>query len=503
MENRSGVAEEARLASLAALGIMGTAPEPAYDEAVQLAAAICDVPISLMTLIDEKRQWFKARIGMDLKETPREQAFCHYAIRQDGLFIVPDALLDSRFRENPLVTQGPRMRFYAGMPFSGPQGLPLGSLCVIDVVPRELTPEQRSALAILARQVTSQIALRSQMIQLNQAMAEKERLQQEATSSTAVFQAFMDNGPMISFMKDMQGRLVYYNRPFADRFKIGREDWLGKNDFEIWPLDHATRVRAMDVEVLERGELQVTEESSPGPDSSIIHWRTYKFPFANASGQSLLAGMSLDITPEKLAELALQDANSKLVVANARLHALAVTDVLTGLANRRAFDERLAEQLVLAHRYGTPLSMLLLDVDHFKLLNDTYGHDEGDAVLRHIAAQLQSRSRGSDLVSRYGGEEFAVLLPNTTLAKAMVMGDRMRQLIQAEQLSRHTITVSAGASTHVPLNETLRAPSCGGDCQPPLTLPRMADLALYQAKSLGKNRVVCYEPGFAMAPVTR
>ena len=503
MEKQGSAWEQERLAALAALGIMDSAPEPAYDEAVQLAAAVCKTPIGIVTLLDDQRQWFKARLGVDHSETARKYAFCDHAIREEDVFVVSDASLDPRFCDNPLVTGSPRIRFYAGMPFKSPDGHPLGTICVIDTLPRELDSEQLMALKILSRQIASQIGMRAQMIQLNAALAEKERLRKESSTSVALFESFMDNSPLVAFMKDEQGHLLYYNRQFASRFRISPDAWIGKNDFEIWPLEFAARYRQDDVDVITKGELNVIEETSPGPEESIIHWRTYKFPLRSILGEPLLAGLSLDTTREKSGELALQDSHSQLVAANKRLHELAVTDALTGLANRRAFDERLQEQLALAKRHGTAVSMLLFDVDNFKCLNDTYGHDEGDVVLREIAAVLRAGTRATDLVCRYGGEEFAVLLPNTEIESAATMGERMRGMIEDDQRGKHAITVSVGVSTHPELNEASGAASVSDLPRKPLTLPRMADLALYQAKSIGKNQIVCYEPGLDAVLLSR
>ncbi|WP_462113810.1 GAF domain-containing protein [Lysobacter xanthus] len=127
-------------------------PEAAYDDIARLASMLCDAPIALISLIDRDRQWFKARRGLELPETPREIAFCDHAIRQpDRLMEVPDTTADARFADNPLVTGGPMMRFYAGMPLVTPGGAAIGTVCVIDHAPRTLDDNQRAALESLAR----------------------------------------------------------------------------------------------------------------------------------------------------------------------------------------------------------------------------------------------------------------------------------------------------------------------------------------------------------------
>jgi signal transduction histidine kinase len=158
--------EEARLAALDTLEILDTLPEAGFDELTRLASRVCGTPIALVSLVDHYRQWFKSRVGLDAPETPRDQAFCAHAILGEQLFLVEDALRDERFHDNPLVTGGPHVRFYAGIPIKGLGGLNLGTLCVIDHQPRQLTPEQADALAVIGRQVEAQLLLRLRVREL-------------------------------------------------------------------------------------------------------------------------------------------------------------------------------------------------------------------------------------------------------------------------------------------------------------------------------------------------
>lgn len=168
--------ETKRLEALRRYRILDTAAETAFDDFSRLAALICETPIALITLIDADRQWFKARFGLDTPETPREHAFCSYTILGDETLVVEDATADERFASNPLVTGSPHIRFYAGTPLLTPEGYGLGSLCVIDRKPRQLRPEQRDALAALARRVVNQMELRQVSADLATALSDLKTL---------------------------------------------------------------------------------------------------------------------------------------------------------------------------------------------------------------------------------------------------------------------------------------------------------------------------------------
>ncbi|HEY9629183.1 MAG TPA: adenylate/guanylate cyclase domain-containing protein [Coleofasciculaceae cyanobacterium] len=221
--------EADRLGALHQYDILDTLPEKAFDDLTALAAYICGSPISLLSLIDEHRQWFKSRVGLAATDTPRDIAFCSHAILQPNqLMIVPDTLQDDRFAANPLVKDDPNIRFYAGAPLVTPDGYPLGTLCVLDRAPRQLTPEQQQALQALSRQAVDQMELRLSIRKLER---QKLRYQQAEAKLRASDQQVVD---LLEGMKDgffaldRHGCFSFVNRKAGEILQQLPEALLGK-----------------------------------------------------------------------------------------------------------------------------------------------------------------------------------------------------------------------------------------------------------------------------------
>jgi anti-sigma regulatory factor (Ser/Thr protein kinase) len=204
--------EPARLAALHRYRILDTEPEQRFDDLTLLASQICDTPISLITLIDSDRQWFKSRVGLDVEETSRGVAFCAHAIRQPGIMQVSDAAGDARFRDNPFVTGEPNIRFYAGAPLITPDGHALGTLCVIDVKPRHLSDGQLRALDALRRQVESQLELKRNLDELAAALGERDRAEAAQAALVTELRASLENveklGALMPFCSTCELNLV-------------------------------------------------------------------------------------------------------------------------------------------------------------------------------------------------------------------------------------------------------------------------------------------------------
>ncbi|HEY2796503.1 MAG TPA: sigma 54-interacting transcriptional regulator [Thermoanaerobaculia bacterium] len=212
--------EETRLEALRRYGILDTPAESDFDDLVLLASQICGTPIAAVSIVDRDRQWFKARVGLDAAETPREVAFCAHAILGKDLMVVPDAWLDKRFEENPLVTEEPRIRFYAGAPLITRDGVPLGTLCVIDRVPRQLTPEQERALVALSREVVAQLELRKVNATLEQTLTRRLATEEALRSSEEFKTRMIECSRDCIKVLDLEGRLLSMNAGGMEALEI-------------------------------------------------------------------------------------------------------------------------------------------------------------------------------------------------------------------------------------------------------------------------------------------
>lgn len=224
--------EKLRLLDLASYDIMDSGAENDFDELVDLAADICNCPISLITLLDEDRQWFKARHGIEKTSTNRDVAFCSHAILQDKVMMVENALDDVRFFDNPLVTGDEHIRFYAGAPIVSPDGYKLGTICVIDNIPKKLSTKEQKALAILSNQVTKLLELRKKHFIIRDHAAEMIALKSSTIGSMILKQESEKSDIAYNLHEDIAQRLssiMLYLR-MARGSEVKRDEYLKTAD---------------------------------------------------------------------------------------------------------------------------------------------------------------------------------------------------------------------------------------------------------------------------------
>ena len=274
------VDEEERLAALQRYDLLDTLPEQVYDDLARLAAHVCQTPIALVSLIDTDRQWFKARVGLDTQETSIEHSFCAHAVAAGKVLVVPNAMLDARFRDNPLVTGPPDIRFYAGTPLLSRDGHALGTLCVIDREPRELGEQQLEMLRVLGRQVMSQIELRlhlAERARIERAMSEfvsivSHELRTPLTSLRGSLGLI--EGGVAGELPSQMRQLIGIARSNTDRLVRLVNDMLdlarieaGRLDLQLRSLDPEDLVESAFAEMrglAEQAKVRLTDSADPG-----------------------------------------------------------------------------------------------------------------------------------------------------------------------------------------------------------------------------------------------
>ncbi|WP_223807446.1 PAS domain S-box protein [Pseudanabaena sp. UWO311] len=303
--------ESDRLVALDRYKILDTLPEQVYDDLTQLAADICGTPIALISLVDKDRQWFKSRVGIDATETPRDISFCGHAVAESAILNVPDASLDPRFADNPLVAQDPNIRFYAGVPLITDDSFALGTLCVIDRQPRELTDQQIRQLEALSRLVISQFEL---------------RLKED---SSRLLASVVESSDDAIITKTLDGIITSWN-PAAERlFGYSEAEVIGQQVSILFPSDRLDEESQI-LERLKRGErIEHFETIRKGKDGRCIEVSATISPLFDNDGQIVGASKILhDISDRKASELQLGEAlNLNQTILDSVNFAVISTDV--------------------------------------------------------------------------------------------------------------------------------------------------------------------------------
>ncbi|PKG82721.1 sensor domain-containing diguanylate cyclase [Colwellia sp. 75C3] len=297
--------------------------------------------------------------------------------------------------------------------------------------------------------------------------AEK-KLQEQVNEQSYLLDTMLNNIDAHIYVKDSERTFLYINSRVAELFGDKAENIIGKKDTEVLPEEVAEHFYQSDKQVFETNKKQVIEETTENDEGGTCHYISTKVPFNRPDKLPALIGFSTDVT--------------ELFKLKEEFKKLANTDPLTNLYNRRFFTEQSGKEYQRAKRYSLSMTLISIDIDHFKSINDQYGHPAGDQVLIEVAKQLQENLRQTDILARIGGEEFSILLPETSPQSAMAFAERIREeqsklTIIGDWQGEITLSVSIGVSSFLATDEAFD------------DLFSRADKALYQAKNSGRNKV--------------
>ncbi|MDR6512221.1 diguanylate cyclase (GGDEF)-like protein/PAS domain S-box-containing protein [Novosphingobium capsulatum] len=479
--------EEARLALLERLELLDSAPEQEFDAVVQLAQQLTGCKIALVSLVDAHRQWFKAKAGLDVNETPRDIAFCAHAVAADDVLVVPDARQDDRFADNPLVTGAPDIRFYAGVPIHAAEDasddtsprLPLGTLCVIDDQPRTIDPAGLKMLGHLATLVETLISARR-------------------TAALAV-QMAEERGHNLRDLSRKHRQLRQ-----AERIaNIG--SWrltLGDNQLEWSDQTYAIHELECGAEISLKAALDFYAEKSreilvSTIEQTLVTGEPFdvEADFTTARGNYRRVRSMGELELENGKPVALigvfQDITERHKMEEALRHA-AHTDDLTRIASRGRCNQVIDDSIKTTAAAGQRCALLLIDLDHFKAVNDRLGHQAGDDVLRVIASRLQAPYLAGSFAARLGGDEFVLLITDQALLRDLrgLLRRLLLDLRYSIRADKQTFRVSA----------TIGAAWLDAQTASRSDLLRNADAALYAAKRRERGTAVIAGQAVPIAP---
>lgn len=462
--------EQKRLNAIQNLEILDTAAESDFDDLVKLAAMIFEVPMSTVTIVDADRQWFKAAVGLPVKETPRAISFCTHAIEQDEPMVVSDTAHDARFAQSPLVTKDPHLGFYAGVPLKTADNLAVGTFCIMDKKPRQLTPRQLDILKILANQATKLLDLRMQRNKYRDLLIEKELINHTLNETEQRWKFALEgvgdgvwdwniNNDQVILSKTWKQMLGYAE----DELTNNKNTWLSlihKDD-----LDKA--IKSLN-QYLQKKTPEFRLEHRLLCKDQRYKWiltRGMVVEINKDGSPKRMVGTHTDISKRKESEdIIWQQANF---------------DSLTGLPNRRMFFDRLNEEIKKSARKKTMFALMFMDLDGFKEVNDEFGHQAGDDLLKAVTLRVSQCIRASDTFARLGGDEFTIILSAIEHAQASgIIAEKILKAISTPfelAVGKVSISASIGVSIY---------PQHGSTSD---KLISVADSAMYDAKAQGKN----------------
>lgn len=509
--------ESLRIATLRRLKILDTPTEERFDRLVRIAQRSFDVPVAVISLVDSDRQWFKSKFGIEASELPRKISFCGHAILQPDVFIISDSHQDDRFFDNPLVTGDPHIRFYAGQPVRAINGALVGTFCIFDYKPRQLSEEDIELLKDLAAQAEAEInnpdlqrmtsALMRSENELLETIALLEKKEQRERSSNRSLEMVSRGEPLKAILENIIRGIEQQNSDMLGCIMILDQSNRSFN-IAAAPSMPAEFFTALDGMPLDEGldSCQANQFSSdsiqnPGPEThpywSKFSARARKASFAYCWSQPIAdtSGDTMGILSICKRELGYPTEDDLLLIEeSASLSAIAIErnrtdtliksqaffDPLTRLPNRYLFKDRLEQEMYKANRSNTQVALLFLDLDHFKEINDRFGHDVGDLLLVEVAERLLKCVRIIDTVARLGGDEFTIIMGELNELESVerVAGLIIESLAQPFQLGEQHSYISASVGISFYPDNGLEMDS----------LIKNADRAMYEAKSKGRNR---------------